>query len=69
MTPRHDSPTGEAVELAWSEARGLVLRIFTARRRRSMRRPGQPGADPCPVTPNHPLDLSGGAAAALEFDA
>jgi hypothetical protein len=32
------------------------------------RGPGQADSDPCPVEPNRPHNLSGGAAAALEYD-
>lgn len=46
--------------------RTLVRRI--AHRLRRGKRPGGETGEPCPVEPNRPLDLSGGAAAALEFD-
>jgi len=32
------------------------------------RRDDRGESEPCPVMPHRPLDLSGGAAAALEFD-
>lgn len=58
-----------------SAARNALRLLGIARRRelspilrkRPKRRPG--GGDcPLPVAPNRPLDLSGGAAVALEFD-
>lgn len=68
MTPRHDRPTGKPVELRLSAARLRVARESARRRRGGPDGRGLPGADPCPVTPDRPLDLSGGAAAALAFD-
>ncbi|WP_308815389.1 hypothetical protein [Sphingomonas sp. GV3] len=68
MTPRHDKPTGRPVELRMSAARLVFARGIARRRRGGPDVRGLPGADPCPVTPDRPLDLSGGAAAALEFD-
>ncbi|MEH3158001.1 MAG: hypothetical protein PGN08_03190 [Sphingomonas taxi] len=62
MAPRHDPPQGRVRDLF---ARALGLR----NRRRRPGKPGEPGGESCPVEPNRPLDLSGGAAAALEFDA
>lgn len=38
------------------------------RLRRRGKRPGGEAGEAVPVEPNRPLDLSGGAAAALEFD-
>jgi len=46
--------------------RGAIERLFAARRRPKSK-PGATG-ETCPVEPNRPLNLSGGAAAALEFD-
>lgn len=46
----------------------LVLESVTIGRNRKPGR-GTPESDACPVVPNRPLNLSGGAAAPLEFDA
>lgn len=48
---------------------GSALARALALRGRRPGSPGQPGSEPCPVTPDRPLDLSGGAAATLAFDA
>lgn len=45
----------------------LVLSSFGNKTNRK-RGPGPWEGQPCPVEPNRPLNLSGGAAAALEFD-
>ncbi|MBI0473881.1 hypothetical protein D9601_00700 [Sphingomonas sp. MA1305] len=45
--------------------KAFARRLADRMRRRPPR--GEAGGDPCPVTPDRPLDLSGGAAAALEF--
>ena len=58
MRPHHDplpSRTGKQPVSA-------IMRI-TSRRRP----PGKTDGEACPVKPDRPLDLSGGAAAALEF--
>ncbi|WP_203308459.1 MULTISPECIES: hypothetical protein [Sphingomonas] len=68
MRPRHDKPTGKPVELRLSAARLRLASEIARRRRGGPDGRGLPGADPCPVTPDRPLDLSGGAAAALAFD-
>jgi len=44
-----------------------LVRTAVKRGRRPDARGGEAG-EPVPVNPNRPLDLSGGAAAALEFD-
>lgn len=44
------------------------VRRMVGRLRRGPRRPGGEAGEGVPVEPNRPLDLSGGAAAALEFD-
>ena len=68
MRPRHDPPGKRGT----SPARGTSLaRSLVERLKRRGRRPG--GSDvadgePCPVDPDRPLDLSGGAAAALTFE-
>ena len=53
--------------------RGLTLAEFRERRLRRRRRGGrrgdQEGGEGVPVDPDRPNHLSGGAAAALEFDA
>jgi hypothetical protein len=66
QAPRHD-PLPEALK-----AQGVpvvVVRAVAARLQASKRRKGRRDSDgePCPVRPDRPLDLSGGAAAALEF--
>jgi len=61
MRPRHDSSGGKP-----SRQLNVLVRAVKTRLRR--RRDGSLGDEPCPVEPNRPLDLSGGAAAALEFD-
>ena len=43
-------------------------RRLADRPRPGRKRPDGETGEPCPVDPNRPLDLSGGAAAALEFD-
>ena len=47
----------------WTLAHG-----FAARLRRGRKRPDGEAGETVPVEPNRPLDLSGGAAAALTFD-
>ncbi|MBX9861035.1 MAG: hypothetical protein K2Y20_15805 [Sphingomonas sp.] len=50
-------------------APGMRLVILSAvNKARKKRGPGPTEGEPCPVAPNRPLDLSGGAAAALEYD-
>lgn len=44
------------------------VRRLGDRLRRGSKRPGGEAGEAVPVEPNRPLDLSGGAAAALEFD-
>ena len=66
MTPRHDPPRGRKPRPVAPHARSMA-RLIEARRRRGRDRPDA-GGEPCPVEPNRPIDLSGGAAAALEFD-
>ena len=69
MRPRHD-PVPK-VPAGLQTARRMVEKAFLAEilRRAGRRRPGDAdGGEPCPVEPNRPLDLSGGAAAALDFD-
>ena len=64
MRPRHDPPPRKP---SFARASAAFVRSIT---KRGPRRPrdGDAGGDPCPVEPNRPLDLSGGAVAALEFD-
>lgn len=70
MTPRHDPPRGRRTPLSLGASLDAVARSWALRQpRRKPRRPDAPGGEPCPVEPNRPLDLSGGAAAALDFDA
>lgn len=47
----------------------IAAAIVQGLRRPRPRAGGGPQGDPCPVKPDRPLTLSGGAAAALEFDA
>ena len=63
--PRHDPVLSEVPRLS-GNMRGAIERLFAARRRPKSK-PGATG-ETCPVEPNRPLNLSGGAAAALEFD-
>ncbi|MFA5969753.1 MAG: hypothetical protein WC816_11005 [Sphingomonas sp.] len=50
-------------------APGLRLILSSVVGRRSGKRgPGKPEGEACPVKPDRPLNLSGGAAEALEFD-
>lgn len=63
---RHPSPI-ELLALQLAPRIRLVL-ATAARGVNKKRGPGQAESDPCPVAPNRPLDLSGGAAAALEYD-
>ena len=53
----------ERLRLARDKA--FVRRMVDRLRRK---RPGDEAGQAAPVTPHRPLDLSGGAAAALEFD-
>ena len=47
----------------------IRLVLSTATRGANKKRgPGQADSDPCPVEPNRPLNLSGGAPASLEYD-
>lgn len=70
MTPRHDPPRGRKPRASMAGAGSALARALALRgRRRRPGSPGQPGSEPCPVTPDRPLDLSGGAAATLAFDA
>ncbi|WP_199857171.1 hypothetical protein [Sphingomonas sp. EC-HK361] len=48
----------------------LLARIAEQAQSRKRKRPGKDGAGgyPVPVEPNRPNNLTGGAAAALEFD-
>ena len=64
MRPRHDpSPTTPQ-----GPKSSLLARLARAAIKRGRRGGRDTGEEPCPVEPNRPLDLSGGAAAALEFD-
>lgn len=71
--PRGDRPGGRPpfssrlVTIEQVVGRRFV-RSSVAKRRNKKPNPGTPESDACPVEPNRPLDLSGGAAAALEFD-
>ena len=44
------------------------VRRFSDRIRRGKKRPGDEPGETVPVEPNRPLDLSGGAAAELNFE-
>lgn len=46
----------------------IAQRQRFVRRLRGPKRPGGEAGEAVPVRPDRPLDLSGGAAAALEFD-
>lgn len=50
------------------QIRAVVSQRMADRLRRRGKRPGGEAGEAVPVKPNRPLDLSGGAAAALEFD-
>lgn len=69
--PNHDRSgrrdSRDRLAFARSRARGDSL-FATLMLRFHKRRDDRGEGEPCPVTPNRPLDLSGGAAAALEFD-
>ena len=72
LRPRHDPVSdlqpGSASAQRAAE-RNIVAQIQARLGRRRGRKPdGEAGGELCPVEPNRPLDLSGGAAAALEFD-
>lgn len=48
---------------------GIIAGVIAdSLRRRRGKSGGLPDGAPCPVTPDRPLNLSGGAAAPLEFD-
>ena len=74
MHPRHDPvpkvPAGRYAGRSFAET-ALMAKVMR-RVRRGPAFKGRPdvadGGEPCPVESNRPLDLSGGAAAALEFD-
>lgn len=72
-SPRADRPfdrppfSAMLVELKLAPGLRLVLSSVAGRTGRK-RGPGHAEGEPCPVVPNRPLNLSGGAAAALEFD-
>ena len=71
--PRADMPLGrpafspKLVDLKLAPGLRLTL-ISVIDRINRKRGPGHPEGEACPVEPNRPLNLSGGAAAALEFD-
>ena len=71
MRPRHDPlPRVPAGTPAFRRARKRNLAAWLTARigRRGGDAQGEPGGEPVPVRPDRPLDLSGGAAAALAFD-
>ena len=74
MTPRHDLlprvRAGESPARRFSRQRlaEAIRKSLGGKRGGVNRRDREEGGEPCPVRPNRPLDLSGGAAAALEFD-
>ncbi len=58
-------PRSEAMQqLRAAQARGFMQRLAESLRRGRKK----PGGEAVPVRPDRTLDLSGGAAAALEFD-
>ena len=71
--PRADIPLGRPdfpstlADLKLAPGLRLTLKSVIGRINRK-RGPGHPEGEPCPVGPNRPHNLSGGAAAALEFD-
>ena len=68
VRPRHDPPPkGQAA----TSGVPILARLRRFGRKPGPKRPGKDdgGGEPCPVKPDRPLNLSGGAAAALEFDA
>jgi hypothetical protein len=67
MRPRHDPTSGFRRPILARAALMALVRTAVKRGRRPDARGGEAG-EPVPVNPNRPLDLSGGAAAALEFD-
>lgn len=72
MRPRHDPlpkvPAGSET-FRRARKRNLAAWLMTRLRRPpGADRDGEPGGEPVPVGPDRPLNLSGGAAAALAFD-
>ena len=67
--PRHDHvPPSPAIRAALARERADGRRLVARMKRRfGKRRDGGEG-ETCPIEPTRPLDLSGGAAAALTFD-
>ncbi|TPG13642.1 hypothetical protein [Sphingomonas oligophenolica] len=70
MMPHHDTGRDDVGRFARLFGRADPYRLAAVLKRRPRKRRGKDddGHEPCPVEPNRPLDLSGGAAAALEFD-
>ena len=71
MRPRHDPapkvPAGYETARRAAE-RALHDHVWAKLSHLRRRGDDSDGGEPCPVEPNRPLNLSGGAAAALEFD-
>jgi hypothetical protein len=63
LGPRRTSE--ERLRIARDKA---FVRQMNERLRRGRKRPDDESGESVPVTPDRPLDLSGGAAAALAFD-
>ena len=61
-------PRSKAMQqLRAAQARAFMQRLAEPLRR-GRKKPGGEAGEAVPVRPDRPLDLSGGAAAALEFD-
>ncbi|MDQ2892512.1 MAG: hypothetical protein M3R64_05415 [Pseudomonadota bacterium] len=68
MRLHHDLPS--RIDPSAFARAAVQAAIAKAARRTGRRRPDAPGeaSEPCPVGPDRPFDLSGGAAATLAFD-
>jgi hypothetical protein len=70
--PRHDIPTGPSKRHGLTLSQLRTIKIVIATRlgpnRRKDKKRGRKDEGGVPVDPNRPHTLSGGAAAALEFD-